>query len=153
MFIRVVTGIQRHFDDRVVEWAMAATAMYWGWTLAQPGQAWTNPATWAGMSRLMSEDAWGAISMVAGGFWLIALTINGTFASTVYSRVSPYVRCLAALGACFVWGQVLMSVSAVQTSGSGIYPLPFFLSVWCVRSTLGSLGDERRNGRAHNRRT
>ncbi|HEY8360129.1 MAG TPA: hypothetical protein VIL30_21950 [Ramlibacter sp.] len=162
MFLRVVTGIHRHFDDRVVEWAMAGIGMYWGWTIAQPGQAWTNAAAWAGMVRMAdwlgipaeaAEDSWGIISMLSGGFWLIALTVNGTFADTIYSRISPYVRCAAALGACFVWGQVWMSVSAVQTSGSGIYPLPFVLSIWCVRTTLGTLGDERRKSRAHDRRT
>jgi hypothetical protein len=161
MFLRVVTGIRKHFDDRSIEWAMAGISMYWGWTVAQPGVAWSNEAAWAGMIRLgqwlgfpagAEENWWGVLCMVAGGFWIIALTINGTFAKTVYSRVSPYVRCFAAVGACFFWGQVLMSVTAVQTSGSGIYPLPFALSVLCIRITLGSLGDERRNGRANNRR-
>jgi hypothetical protein len=153
MFIRVVSGIHKHFDERVVEWSMAATGMFWGWTLAQPGTAWTNLAAWQGLLRIASEDTWGVISMIAGACWLVALAVNGTFADTNYSRYSPLVRGLVALGASVVWWQVVMSVSAVQTSGSGIYPLPLALSVWCVRNAWKDIGEERRSRRAHDRRT
>lgn len=44
MFLRVVTGIHEHFDERVVELTMAGISMYWGWTVAQPGTAWTSHA-------------------------------------------------------------------------------------------------------------
>ena len=86
MFLRIVTGIRNHFEERFLEWSMAATSTYWGWTLAQPGDAWVNTAAWAGMLRLMGEDAWGLVSMLAGGFWLIALALNGTFAGTIYAH-------------------------------------------------------------------
>ena len=38
-----------------------------------------------------------ALVVSVGIAWLLALAINGTFAQTVYSRYSPYVRALAAL--------------------------------------------------------
>ena len=152
MFLRVITGVHKHFDARVVEWAMAATGRYWGWTIAQPGTAWTNTGAWAGMLRITNADTWGMMSMVSGGLWLMALTVNGTFSDTAYSRYSPLIRGLAAIGAVFVWWQVVMSVSAVQTSGSGIYPLPLGLSVWCVRNAWRDIGDERRSQRASDRR-
>src|SRR5690606_8293052 len=30
VFLRVVTGIRDHFEERVLEWCMAAAATYWG---------------------------------------------------------------------------------------------------------------------------
>ncbi len=140
MFLRIVKGVRDHFEDRKVEWAVAAACTWWGWTLAQPGVAWVNEAAWAGMLRLAPEDTWGVISMLAGGFWLMALAINGTFANTIYARHSPKVRGVAALGSAFVWFQVVMSVSAVQTSGIGIYPLPLALSLWCIFNAWRDIG-------------
>lgn len=140
MFIRVVSGIRAHFPERFVEWVTAATCTWWGWTLAQHGTAWVNDAAWAGMLRFASEDTWGVISMLAGGFWLVSLAINGTFAETIYARYSPKVRGIAALGSAFVWFQVVLSVSAVQTSGSGIYPLPLALSLWCIFNAWRDIG-------------
>jgi hypothetical protein len=145
MFLKVVSGIRSHFPERIVEWCMAATCAWWGWTLAQPGTAWTNPTAWAGMLRIASEDTWGLVSLLAGGFWLVALAINGTFADTVYARHSPTVRGVAALGSAFVWFQVVLSVSASQSAGSGIYPLPLVLSFWCIFSSWRDIGRERNN--------
>lgn len=144
MFIRIVTGISSHFESRFSEWVMAATATFWGWTVAQPGTAWTNEAAWAGMLRLRAEDDWGLLCMIAGGLWLTALAVNGTFADTLYARISPWVRGFMAAGSAIVWFQVVLSVSAVQTSGSGIYPLPLVLSLWCVRNAWRDVGEERR---------
>lgn len=153
MFIRVISGIRNHFEARVTEWIMAATATFWGWTVAQPGQAWVNEAAWAGMLRLASEDEWGVRCMLAGGAWMIALAVNGTFADTIYARISPWVRGVMAFGSAVVWFQVVLSVSAVQTSGSGIYPLPLVLSLWCVRNAWRDVGEERRARHANYRGT
>lgn len=153
MFLRVVTGIRDHFDQRVVEWSVAAVSTYWGWTVAQTGKAWTNEAAWVGMLRIAPEDVWGVLCMLAGGAWIVALALNGTFAGTLYARYSPLVRGLAAVGAASVWFQVVMSVSAVQTSGSGIYPLPLALSIWCVVNAWRDVGEQRRTQYAQHRRT
>jgi hypothetical protein len=161
MFLRIVTGIRDHFEERFIEWSMAATATYWGWTVAQPGTAWTNEAAWAGMIRAAgwlfgaspetAEDLWGILCMVAGGFWLVALAVNGTFADTVYARHSPKVRGIAAFGSAVVWFQILISVSAAQTSGAGIYPLPLVMSLWCVFNAWRDIGHERRTRHAQSR--
>jgi len=162
MFIRIVTGIRDHFEERFIEWCMAATATYWGWTVAQPGIAWTNETAWAGMVRvaalfgvpaLAAEDTWGMLCMVAGGFWLVALAVNGTFAETIYARHSPKVRGVAAFGSAVVWFQILISVSAAQTSGAGIYPLPLVMSLWCVFNAWRDIGHERRTRHANYRGT
>lgn len=132
MFIRVVTGIRDHFEERVVEWVMGAALIWWGSRLIGANDAWTNREAWAGMLWWMPENAWGWNCMGLGAARLIALAINGTFSDTAYGRFSPMVRSLSAtLGGIF-WFLVVLSVSAVATSGSGIYPLPLVLEVWCV---------------------
>jgi hypothetical protein len=140
MIIRVVTGIRAHFEARFVEWVMAICITFWGWTLIGDGTAWSNKQAWAGMLRIASEEAWGGICIAAGGLWLLALTINGTFANTWYSRYSPVVRGLAAWTAAMIWFQVYTSVVAAGTSGSGIYPLPLALSIWCVFHAWRDIG-------------
>lgn len=163
MFIRIVTGIREHFDERKIEWATAAAATWWGWNLALPDQAWTNPAVWAGMTRAAgwlfgvppeaAEDTWGLVSMVAGGFWLLALALNGTFADTVYAQYSPWVRAFAAAGSAIFWFEVLLSVTAVRNAGWGIYPLPLVLSIMCVLNAWRDVGYERRARHAKHRGT
>jgi len=140
MIIRIVTGVRRHFEARFVEWAMATCLTFWGLNLAGEGRAWSNAEAWAGMTRLASEDTWGWICVTAGAAWLLALTVNGTFANTWYSRYSPLVRGLAAIVAAMIWFQVYTSVVAAQTSGSGIYPLPLALSIWCVFHAWRDIG-------------
>lgn len=140
MFFRIVTGIRSHFEARFVEWAMAVCITYWGWNLIGEGTAWTNRDAWEGMLRIASEETWGGICILAGGLWLLALTVNGTFANTWYSRYSPVVRGCAAIAAAMIWFQVYMSVVTATTSGSGIYPLPLALSIWCVFHAWRDIG-------------
>jgi hypothetical protein len=140
MFIRIVTGISSHFEARFVEWVMAVTISFWGWTLIGEGAAWSNRAAWLGMLRITSEENWGAICLTSGGAWLLALTVTGTFANTWYSRYSPVVRGLAAVAAAMIWFQVYLSVAPAGTSGSAIYPLPLGLSIWCVFHAWRDIG-------------
>lgn len=151
MFIRIVTGIRDHFEERKLEWVMATTATFWGWNVALPDQAWTNPAAWAGMLRIAPEDTWGILSMLAGGFWLIALAVNGTFAGTLYAKYSPWVRGLAAAGSAVFWFEVVLSITATRNAGWGIYPLPLALSIMCVFSAWRDVGYERRARHAKHR--
>ncbi len=146
MFIRIVVGIRSHFEARFVEWVMAVCISFWGWTLLGEGEAWSNRAAWEGMLRVASEVTWGAICLAAGTAWVLALTVNGTFANTWYSRYSPVVRGCAAIVAAMIWFQVYMSVVTAQTSGSGIYPLPLALSIWCVFHAWRDIG---RGARSH----
>jgi hypothetical protein len=149
MFIRIVTGIRDHFESRVTEWIMGASITWYGLRLVGPENAWSNPEAWAGMTRIMSEDAWGWVCIGLGLIRLVALVINGTFANTAYSRFSPHVRGVSAvLGAGF-WFMVFLSVSVASTSGSGIYQLPLVLDCWCVYHAFRDTGRARaaRDGR------
>lgn len=132
MFFRIVTGIKSHFEERVIEWVMGATLVWWGSKLVGDNIAWTNKIAWAGMLQWMTEEAWGWNCIGLGIARLLALAVNGTFSDTVYSRFSPVVRGLSAVLSATLWFLVLLSVSAISSSGSGIYQLPLVLELWCV---------------------
>ena len=57
--------------------------------------------------------------------------VNGTFADTWYSRISPWVRATTAGAGATIWFIVFLSASAANTSGAGIYQLPLILGLWC----------------------
>ena len=132
MFIRIVTGIARHLPERGLEWVMAVNIIWWGWKITAPDPQWANPVAWEFMlSWGLSEEGWGWLCVIIGAIRLLALVINGTFADTWYSALSPWVRaCTAGMGA-IVWFMVFLSVSAANTSGAGIYQLPLILDLWC----------------------
>ena len=132
MFIRIVTGIRDHFESRIVEWVMGAAILNYGLGLVSPGTAWTNPDPWRVLAYYAPENAWGWLCVLLGLLRLIALVVNGTFADTAYSRFSPHVRGVTALGALGFWMMVLLSVSASGSIGSRIYILPLVLEVWCI---------------------
>ena len=140
MFIRIVTGIAEHLDVRFPEWIGGVALIVWGMNLILTNVSWTNPDAWRMMLSILSEDNWGLVCVGAGSLWLLALTVNGTFAGTAYSRYSPNVRGLCALLSASIWFLVCMSVIAAQTSGRGIYPLPLALSVWCVFNAWRDVG-------------
>lgn len=148
MFIRIATGIADHFDDRFPEWISGFGLILWGLNLVLTGVSWTNPDAWELMLSIMSEDNWGLACVTAGVLWLMALTVNGTFAGTVYSRYSPLVRGLCALLAALIWFMVVMSVITAQSSGRGIYPFPLAVSVWCVFNAWRDDGRVRVKGHA-----
>jgi hypothetical protein len=151
MFFRVVTGIRDHFEARVTEWIMGASLTYYGLGLVGEGDFWTNPKAWAGMTQYMGENGWGWLCVGLGLGRLAALAINGTFADTVYSRYSPLVRGFTAIASAAFWFMVILSVSAVASAGSRIYPLPLVLELWCVFHAWRDTGRAKaaRNGMAH----
>lgn len=143
MFIRVVTGIREHFDVRFPEWLGASALIGWGLNLVVTPVSWNTPQAWTLMLSFMPEDSWGLLCVVAGCLWLVALTINGTFATTAYSRYSPNVRGACALASVFIWFLVFMSVLTAQSSGRGIYWVPLVLSMWCVFNSWRDVGRRR----------
>lgn len=143
MFIRVVTGIAEHFDVRFPEWLGAGILIWWGGNLVLTPVSWTNPGAWSLMLSMLSEDNWGLVCVAAGCFWATALTVNGTFADTAYTRFSPNVRGLCALLSAAIWFLAFMSVLTAESSGRGIYILPLAMSVWCVFNAWRDVGRAR----------
>lgn len=148
MFIRIVTGIAGHFDERFPEWIGAAALMLWGANLIMTPVSWTNPDAWALMLSMMSEDNWGLLCVIAGVAWTMALIINGTFQGTLYSTYSPTVRGVCAVISASIWFLVVLSVLTASSSGRGIYPLPLALSAWCVFNSWRDNGRSRAKGHA-----
>lgn len=148
MIIRVVTGIAEHFEARFIEWAMAVAIAIWGWNLAtiDPQQFAESPA-WVVLNRVAGIGFWSTAGVAIGVAWCAALTINGTFQNTVYSRLSPYVRGLAALCASLFWFHVFSSVLSAGTSGRGAYWLHLGLSIWCLFHTWRDVGRGARDAR------
>ncbi len=140
MFIRVVSGVQSHFVERAIEWICAVNLIWWGSKLTGPNDAWSNVQAWAFMLSWFSENAWGWIFISLGWLRILALIINGTFANTWYSDASPWVRGVGAGLSATLWFMVFLSVSAVQTSGSGIYQLPLVLDLWCSFRVIYLIG-------------
>lgn len=146
MFVRVVTGISTHFEARFIEWAMAASIAVWGWNLryVEP-ESFAKSEAWVVLNRVAGQEFWSASGIIIGTCWLVALTINGTFAGTLYSKVSPYVRGLAAFFAALFWFHVFSSVVSGATSGRGAYWLHLGLSLWCLFHTWRDVGRGTRN--------
>lgn len=142
MFFRIVTGVTQHFESRITEWAMSVTIVWWGTRLLDPSNPW-NSAAWAKMLFWMPETAWGTLCVCLGLLRLVALTINGTFADTAYSKFSPHVRGVTAVLGATVWFMVFLSVSSVPSSSSGIYQLPLGLDLWCVFHAWREVGRAR----------
>ncbi len=152
MFIRIVTGIRTHLPERGLEWVMALNMVWWGWKVAAPTTQWSNAAAWEFMLSFgLSEEAWGWLAVLIGGARLTALIINGTFADTWYSTLSPWVRATGAGAGAIIWFMVFLSVSSAGTSGGGIYQLPLVLDLWCSlrvffatgRASKGTRGNAR----------
>ena len=147
VFLRIVSGIRQHFDARVAEWGLGAFIINYGLGLLGPENAWTVPAAWAGMTAYMSENAWGAVCILLGIARLAALAVNGTFADTVYSRYSPFVRGLVALASAAFWFMVILSLSHYPSIGTRAYALPLALEVWCLTRAWRDNGREGKRAR------
>ncbi len=152
VFLRIVTDIQKHFEARIAEWALAFYLLNYGLGLLSPDGGWTNKAAWAGMTQYLMQSQWGLACVSIGVARLVALAINGTFADTVYARYSPLVRGLCAGLSATFWFMVILSLSAVPSVGSRAYLLPLGLEIWCIFHAWRDDGRQRsrtrRNGLA-----
>lgn len=122
--VRLYLGIQEHFPARRSEWVLAGMMLAWGMILLRPGELFADNPAWAQMSLYMSEEYWGKLAVAVGTFRLVALIINGTFATTWYGRWSPHVRALASFLSCFIWFQITFGLvnSNAATTGLAVYP-------------------------------
>ena len=141
MFIRVVTGVYKHLPDRWLEWLCAGNIAWYGYKLTAPGVQWSNAEAWSFMlSTGLTETGWGWLCLLIGLLRILALIVNGTFAGTWYSEVSPWVRALTAAGGATFWFMVYLSVSNANSSGSAIYQLPLILDLYCSLRVVFLIG-------------
>lgn len=132
LIVKVLRGIQSHLPARASEWALGAILFNWGWILLLPRETFSREA-YALMLAVMPENAWGAGCLLLGAVRLLALVVNGTFASTAYSRFSPHVRTGMSVLSCFFWLQIVLSFAlAPAGTGMAVYPVLLVLDLYCA---------------------
>ena len=152
-YLKVWPGVRSHFRSRDVEWVMALWLIIWGGNLMlKPGESLvTHTGIWDGLRYWFHAD-WvvASIMATAGVANLVALTINGTFADTVYSRYSPLVRSITMGIGSLVWLSVWMSAMPANTQGAVVYWVPTLLCGMRGLYAMGEFGATLR--RYHDRR-
>ena len=78
---RIVRGVTDHFTTRYPEWVFAFILFMFGWKLLGPGDTFDSSPSYAVMNRLANEVVWGWSIVAIAGARLVALALNGTFAS------------------------------------------------------------------------
>ena len=120
ILLRTWSGIRDHFPARVAEWIMVVPAL--GLALAfdlQPHMFNISP-TFGRLQEWADEETWKAICLAVGTVRLIALTVNGTFASF---RYAPHLRALAALLCGLFWAQFSLGLLLPYLEGTGALAL------------------------------
>lgn len=151
-FLRIYRGIHDHFPARRSEWVLAGIMVTWGWLLLAPGSVFDQSQAWRQMAAMASEPTWGWAAIMIGVFRLLALIVNGTFASTWYGRWSPHVRSLASFLSCFLWLQISFGLWAGEaaTTGLAVYPgllVLDLMNVVAAASDAGQMDRAKKDGR------
>lgn len=118
-YLKIWPGVRTHFRSRDVEWIMAVALIVWGGNMfLKPGNDLiTASGAWDGLRYWFHEDWVVSLIMVTAGVAsLLALLINGTFADTLYSRYSPFVRSIAMGAGSLIWLAVWMSALSANTA-------------------------------------
>ncbi|WP_336801825.1 hypothetical protein [Kaistia sp. MMO-174] len=129
---RIATGITSHMPSRASEWTLAAILLNWGLNVAMtPG--YLDREYWTTLRDLLPSEPfspvvfWGGGAIVVAALRLLALVINGTFATTAWSRYSPHVRMLMATFSCFFWMTQVLSVWTAEQFWTGLSASAFLL--------------------------
>jgi len=129
--VRVMRGAGAHLPARASEWALGAIMFNWGWILLLPRDQYAASGAFDLLERIMPEVMLGMLCLALGAARLFALTINGTFTNSTYSRYSPHVRASVALLSCAVWLQISLSfVTAPFGTGAAVYPVLLVLDLY-----------------------
>lgn len=151
VYARISRGVRDHLYVRRSEWACAAVITWWGLSLALPGETFKLSPTYSGLAAVAPEWAWSAVCLFVGVFRLIALTINGTFRETWYSRYSPHVRA----GTAYVTGLIyflivygiLLQFTLPVSTALGAYAALAFLDFSNALGTARESGYQTRENR------
>lgn len=121
ILIRIVDGVRHSFPDRKIEWIMTVWAMGWAakWFF-DPADNFATPShAWDTLQYLFgSETFFSGLMLLTASARMAALTINGTFHDTVYSRYSPLVRGVTAFLCGMFW--LLIWLSVMRTNSQGV---------------------------------
>lgn len=155
IIVKVMKDIHGHWPARKSEWILAAMMFGWGVILFKEGSVFDGNRAWSEMAQIMSETSWGILAMVVSAVRLIALTVNGTFSKSWYSRWSPHVRSLCSLLSCGVWMQIAFGLymSDAATTGLSVYPGLLVLDLTNVLSGMKDAGEMDKAKKANGGRT
>lgn len=143
-YLKVVPGVRTHFWARKNEWIMSSWMVVWGMNMIlKPGDDFeTASGVWDGLAYWFGADwVFCSIMVAAGMAGLLALTVNGTFHDTVYSRYSPLVRALSAFVGCGLWFMVWLSTLASSSQGAVAYWVPTLFEALITYKAIGEFGD------------
>lgn len=152
VYARISKGVRSHLYARRSEWACAAVITWWGVSLMAPGDTFALSPTYSGLARIATEPVWGAVCLALGLFRLAALTVNGTFQGTWYSRYSPHVRAITAYLTAMVYFLIVYGVltnlgKVPLSTGLGAYAALAFLDVSNALGTAKESGYQTREFR------
>jgi hypothetical protein len=144
LFLRVVSGVAEHFPIRVGEWIMGGAMVGFGWVLWLVPDSFDRSTSLYEMGRIADESTWASLAVTVGFLRLCALFINGTFRETF--RYSPHLRGMAAVLACFIWGQITLSILVSYYLSGGIltgfvaYGTLMLLDMWNLFRAWADVG-------------
>ena len=152
VIVRVYRDVARHFPSRRSEWVLSIISMVWGLVVMAPGSVFEQSAGWSEMRAIMSEDWWGFWAFTLGFLRFVALFVNGTFHTTVYSHYSPHVRAACSFLTCLLWTQIVYGLVKSGHPGTGLAVYPGLLlldisNVFVAMSDAGELDRSKANGR------
>jgi hypothetical protein len=156
MFLRIpaaiVSGVWEHFPTRAIEWLLSLIMVDWGLRLLGSGDVLGGSPAWLALVNsaqlwwpmFSADTVWGTVAFVGGAVGIGALTLNGTFAGTVYAKYSPHVRMAMALLRSFIWFEIVLSIlGAPLSSGNSVYRWFLVFDLWCVFHTSADLANAR----------
>lgn len=154
VYARITRGVRDHLYVRRSEWGCAAVITWWGVSLLTPGETFAVSPTYAGLARLADEWVWGWFCLTLGLFRLAALTVNGTFRESWYSKYSPHVRAVTAYltGMVYfliVYGVAVTGLSFPLSTGLGAYLALAFLDVGNALGTAKESGYQSQESKRH----
>lgn len=120
MIVRIFEGITTHFPARRSEWIAAGGMMLWGFLAGRDPEFFSRSPSYDHMAAMASSQTWAFWTFVIGAGRWIALTINGSFAATIYSRYSPHTRMLMSGASCFLWMQLTLGFLGTGSPPPGI---------------------------------
>lgn len=133
IFVRVVTGIKNHWHIRSSEWLMIYPSVGIGTILLYQPDMFTMSSTFNAVAEWMTQPQWSLFILICALIRLIALTVNGTFASF---RYSPHLRLIAALSGVFFWSQYSLGVTTSAVFDNGAWSAPVMYSTMCLAELL-----------------
>lgn len=137
LWLRVASGVSKHFPNHMPEWGLGVILFNWGFVLLRPNETMAKYPAMATMLRVAPEDFWGWSMISVAILRIFSLVINGSFHNTPYIKYAPYGRMLGSFLSCFFWMQIAFSVlrDTEPNTGMAVYPVILVMDMYLVFSS------------------